>query len=63
MTGLKLEQPDFRYAKLYGIKLKGKLQQLMANYLCIKITLTSYHSRGGKMGHNFIHVVLQLKNA
>lgn len=51
----KLEQSDFGHAKVYGIKLKGKLQQSIANYLFINITLVSYYSKGGKMGKNFIH--------
>ena len=55
MTGLKLEQSDFGCAKVYGIKLKGKLQQSMANYLFMNITLIWCHSKGEKLEKNFIH--------
>lgn len=55
VIGLKLEQSDFGRAKVYGIELQGKLQQLMANYLFINITLIWYRSKGGKMEKNWIH--------
>lgn len=55
MKNLKLEQSDFGHAKVYGIKLKGRLQQSIANYLFINITLIWYYSKGGKIGKNFIH--------
>lgn len=55
MTGLKLEQSDLGCAKDYGIKLNGKLQQSMANYLFINIIVTWYHNKGGKIENISIH--------